>query len=370
MQRVLYLIQKEFRQILREKAFIGIIIVMPFIQIVLLGFAITTDVKNVTLGVVDMDNSASSRRLSDAFSVTESFKYLYAPGSAKEAIQMMDDGLIKVAIVIPQNFERDLKLSKKPVIQALVDGVDGNSAGVVLAYINQITLKLQREWGVLAHQKSPVHLVSIESRMLYNASLESRNNIVPGIIALLLTMITAFLTGMSIVREKEIGTLEQLMVTPIKSYELILGKIIPFIIVGLVLVTVGILASGLIFGIWMKGNIFLLYGLSLVFVMSTLGLGIFSSTLAKTQQQAMFIVWFFAIFAILLSGFFIPIQNMPEGIQAITYLNPLRYFMVIIREIYLKGTPFIYLYKETAALAIFGIFTLSLASLRFQKRLS
>lgn len=370
MHRILYLVQKEFRQILRERAFIGIIIVMPLIQIVLLGFAITTDVKNVTLGIVDMDKSAFSRRVTDAFSVTQSFKYVYAPSSEKEAIQMMDDGNIKVAIVIPQYFERDLKSGRKPVIQALIDGVDGNSAGVALAYINQITIMLQKKWGILASQKLPIHLTGIESRMLYNASLESKNNIVPGIIALLLTMITAFLTGMSIVREKEIGTLEQLMVTPIKNHELILGKIIPFTIVGLVLITVGILAAGLIFGIWMKGSIFLLYGLSLIFVLSTLGLGIFSSTMAKTQQQAMFIVWFFAIFAILLSGFFIPIQNMPDWIQVITYLNPLRYFMVIIREIYLKGTPLVFLLKEVVALAIFGLFTFTLATMRFQKRLS
>jgi len=370
MQRILYLVQKEFRQILREKAFIGVIIVMPLIQIILLGFAITTDVTNITLGFVDQDNSKSSRRVIDAFAVTESFNYLYAPKSENEAIQMMDDGLIKVIIIIPPNFERQLKSGQKPQIQALVDGVDGNSAGVVLAYINQISVKMQKEWGLLAIQKSPPHLTVIETRMLYNADLESRNNIVPGIVALLLTMITAFLTGMSIVREKEIGTLEQLMVTPIKGYELILGKTIPFVIVGLALISVGILAAGFIFGIWMKGSLLLLYALSLVYILSTLGLGIFSSTLAKTQQQAMFIVWFFAIFAILLSGFFIPIQNMPESIQMITYLNPLRYFMVIIREIYLKGTPFIFLYKEVLALAVFGLLTFVLAVTRFQKRLS
>ncbi len=370
MHRILYLIQKEVRQILREKSFIAIIIVMPLIQIILMGFAVTTDVKNVTIGIVDLDNSFSSHRVIDAYSVTESFRYSYAPKSEKEAIQMLDDGKIKVAIIIPPHFERDLKSAGKPVIQSLIDGVDGNSAGVALAYINQIAIKLQMEWGLLAKQKSMPHLTSVETRMLYNSSLESKNNIVPGIIALLLTMITAFLTGMSIVREKEIGTLEQLMVTPIKSYELILGKIIPLVAVGLALMTVGIFAAGFIFGIWMKGNILLIYILGLVFSVSTLGLGIFASTLANTQQQAMFIVWFFAIFAILLSGFFIPIQNMPDFIQVITYLNPLRYFMVIVREIYLKGTPFIYLINETVAMAIFGLVTFSLAALRFQKRLN
>jgi ABC-2 type transport system permease protein len=215
-----------------------------------------------------------------------------------------------------------------------------------------------------------MHLTQIEPRMLYNASLESKNNIVPGIIAVLITMITAFLTGMSIVREKEIGTLEQLMVTPIKNYELILGKIIPFIIVAFLMMLVGILAAGLIFNIWVQGSILLLFVLSIVYSLSTLGLGIFASTVSKTQQQAMFIAWFFAVFAILLSGFFIPIENMPEWVQGITYLNPLRYFIVIIREIYLKGTPLIYLLNETLAMGLFGIATFTLASMRFQKRLN
>ncbi|MCB0282513.1 MAG: ABC transporter permease [Calditrichaeota bacterium] len=374
MHRVLYLVQKEFRQILREKAFIGIIFVMPFIQIVVLGFAITTDVKNVTLGVVDYDKSSASRRIIDAFDKTSSFIYMYNLESEKAAQKKLDEGLIKVAIIVPENFERDLRSAHAPVVQALIDGVDGNSAGVATAYVSQIARKLQIEWlqdaGVAPQVLSKMHLTQIEPRMLYNASLESKNNIIPGIIAVLLTMITAFLTGMSIVREKEIGTLEQLMVTPIKNYELILGKIIPFIIVAFLLMLVGILAGGLIFGIWVKGSIVLLFALSILFSLSTLGLGIFASTVSKTQQQAMFIAWFFAIFAILLSGFFIPIQNMPDWVQVVTYLNPLRYFIVIIREIYLKGTPLVYLLNETLAMGIFGLVTFTLASLRFHKRLS
>lgn len=359
---------------MREKAFIGIIVVMPFIQIVILGFAISTDVRNMSLGIVDMDLSASSRRIVDAFSVTESFTLKHAASSVKEAQELIDNGSIKIALVIPQHFERDLKRGDSPKIQAIIDGVDGNSAGVSMAYVNQIGQLLQKEWlsqsGQAREKISSMRLVQIEPRMLYNATLESQNNIVPGIVAVLLTMITAFLTGMSIVREKEIGTLEQLMVTPIRSYELMLGKIIPFVILGFLLMNVGILATGLIFNLWMKGSLFLLYAMSLIFMLSTLGLGIFASTISQTQQQAMFISWFFAIFAILLSGFFIPIENMPDWVQGVTYLNPLRYFMVIIREIYLKGTGAAYLLKETMAMAFFGIITFSLAVGRFRKRVS
>jgi ABC-2 type transport system permease protein len=181
--------------------------------------------------------------------------------------------------------------------------------------------------------------------------------------------ITSFLTGMSIVREKEIGTLEQLLVTPIRSTELILGKVIPLLVVAFALLNVGILAAGLIFGLWMKGNVITLYLFSILFSMSSLGLGIFASTLARTQQQAMFVTWFFTIFSILLSGFFIPIENMPRLVQAITYLNPVRYFMVVIREIYLKGTGIELLWKEGLAMTAFGLAMFVSATARFQKRL-
>ncbi|MGD9487994.1 MAG: ABC transporter permease [Calditrichaceae bacterium] len=373
-QRILYLIQKEFREILREKAFIGIIFVMPFVEIVLLGFAITTDVKHVPLAIVDLDHSQSSRRIIDAFSVTESFEYVGVVKTEARSKEMMDYGEIKLALVIPPHFERDLKNGIQPKVQAIVDGVDGNSAGIALGYVNQISVNLQKEWlgsaGLLAQKTAGVHITEILPRMLYNPSLESVNNIVPGVIAVLLTIITAVLTGMSIVREKEIGTLEQLMVTPIRSSELIIGKTIPFLIISFLLLNVGILAAGIIFGIWIKGNLILLYVLSMIFSLSTLGLGIFASTMAKTQQQAMFVAWFFSIFAFILSGFFIPIQNMPDWVQMVTYLNPLRYYMVVIREIYLKGTSAPYLVKEALAMLAFGLIAFGSAVLRFQKRLS
>ncbi len=373
MQRILYIIQKEFRQIVREKVFIGLIFGSPFIQIVILGFAITMDVKNVSLAVVDYDHSAYSNRLVDAFSKTESFLFEGLAQSEAQAKEALDKGDIKLALIIPPHFERNLKNGVHPKVQALVDGVDGNSAGVALAYVNQIAIKLQKEWlkdaGVDASRLKEIHLTSIEPRMQYNASLESVNNIVPGILAVMIMIITSFLTGMSIVREREIGTLEQLMVTPIRSYELILGKVIPLLIVAFLLLNVGIVAAGLIFNLWMKGNIFALYLTAFFFSWSTLGLGVFASTITRTQQQAMFVAYFFMIFATLLSGFFIPIENMPVIIQGITYLNPLRYFMIIIREIFLKGTPLSLLWQETLAMAAFGLGTFVLASLRFKKRL-
>lgn len=374
MQRIIYLIQKEFRQILRQRAYLGLIFVMPFLQIVVLGFAITTDVKNVPITIVDDDHSSMSRRMIDAFSVTESFNFQGESQTSAQAEEAIKRGIVKLILHIPVNFERDLKNNEHPQIQAIVDGVDGNTAGIALAYVSQIAVNLQREWfnqtGMRPEELMAVHLTEIETRMAYNATLESVNNIVPGILAVLLMAVTAFLTGMSIVREKEIGTLEQLMVTPIRNIELVLGKVLPMLVVAFILFNVGVLAAGLIFGLWMKGNLFTLYIMLILFSLSTLGLGIFASTLAKTQQQAMFIAWFFMVFAILLSGFFIPIENMPNLIQAVTYLNPVRYFMVVIREIYLKGTEIQYLWKEGMAMLIFGLVTFISASLRFQKRLN
>ncbi len=373
MQRLLYIIQKEFRQIVRERVFLRVIFIMPFIQIVGLGFAITTDIKNVSMAIVDYDRSSMSARITDAFRVTESFHYRGALSTEREAMNRMKRGELKLVLVIPRHLERDVKRGVSPAIQALVDGVDGNMAGIALAYVNRIVQGLQRDWlrkaGKSAWELHNIHLTSVETRMVYNPTLESTNNIVPGILAILLMTITSFLTGMSIVREKEIGTLEQLMVTPIRSTELILGKVIPLLVVAFVLLNIGILAAGLIFGLWMKGNVITLYFLSILFSMSSLGLGVFASTMARTQQQAMFVTWFFTIFSILLSGFFIPIENMPRVVQAITYLNPARYFIVVIREIYLKGTGLGLLWKEALAMAIFGLAMFISATVRFQKRL-
>jgi len=373
MQRILYLIQKEFRQILRERTYLGLIFAMPFLQMVILGFAITMDVKNVPLTIVDYDNSRFSRQLIDNLTASESFRYIGQSSSENKARQWIDNGKVRVAVVIPLYFERDLKRGAKPQILVLMDGVDGNSAGVALGYVNQIVLRLQKKWlhdaGIDLRQLAQIHLVEIEPRMWYNPSLESVDNIVPGIIAVLLMVITSFLTGMSIVREKEIGTLEQLMVTPIRKTELIIGKVVPLAIVGFLMFNVSILGAGIIFKLWIKGNLFTLYFMSVLFMFTTLGLGIFASSIAKNQQQAMFIAWFFMIFSILLSGFFIPIENMPPFIQLITYANPVRYFMVVIREIYLKGTPFILLWKEAAAMGIFGLIMLIAASMGLHKRL-
>ena len=373
MGKVFYVVQKEFRQIRRTKAYFGIIFVAPFVQLVVMGLALTTEVKHVPLTIVDKDRSPMSREIADSAIATASFDFRGMSASEADATAMLDEGRARVALVIPPHFERDVKDLRSPAVQALVDGVDGNSAGVSLGYVSAMLAQVQERWAAAAATGPPgagPGSIAMVPRMWYNANLDSKLNFVPGLAGIMLIIITTFLTAVNLVREKEIGTLEQIMVTPLRGIELIIGKIIPFTILGLAQLTISVLAAGLVFGIWMRGSLLLLYAMAFVFCLSTLGLGIFVSTIARTQQQAMFIAWFFMIFALLLSGFFVPIENMPLGIRYLTYINPLRYFISILRELFLKGTPFRYLWTEAAAMGAIGLVALASATMRFRKRLS
>jgi len=352
---------------------IVILFVVPFIQLIILGNAISTDVKHTSLLIMDQDGTPMSRELSRAFMHSEYFDVVGFETEYSVVHEAMDEGKAKLVLVLPSGFQRDVVRGMQPAVQLLVDGVDGNSAGVALGYVMRI---LQERQVTLATSdpslagllRDPAALQA-ESRYWYNPRLESRVFIIPGIIALILLIITVFLTSMGIVREKEIGTLEQLMVTPIRAWQLIMGKVIPFSILGMLEIGVAMSLVYVLFGIGVEGSVPLLFAQSALFVLTTLGVGIFISTISETQQQALFVGWFFMIFAILLSGFFIPIANMPEAIQYLTYANPLRYFLVILRDIYLKGTPLSYIWQESIALALFGTVVFSAAVLRFRQRL-
>ncbi|MDP2863004.1 MAG: ABC transporter permease [Desulfobacterales bacterium] len=373
MRQIFYLVQKEFRQIFRDFSMVRILFVVPLIQIFILGNAITTDVKNIKVIFQDQDKTPYSREFISKFVHS---KYFIITGFEEDYTRLssyLDSGKASLAIIIPRHFQRDIVLQKKPDIQLLVDGVDGNSAGVSLGYITDIVQKYQErlmEYSPeLSLQVKNVRRIEMEPRFWFNPNLESKLYIVPGIIALILLIITLFLTSMGIVREKEIGTLEQLMVTPIRSYQLVIGKIIPFSILGMLEIMISMGFVYLIFGIGVKGSLLLLLFESSIFIISTLGLGIFISTISDTQQQALFVAWFFMIFSILLSGFFIPIANMPPVIQHITRLNPLRYYIVILREIYLKGTSIKDLIPETLSMVTFSTCLFLAAVIRFRKKL-
>ncbi len=366
MGRIKALVIKEFRQIRRTRAYLGLIFVAPFVQLIVMGSAITNEVKDIPLIVVDGDHSPASREIINRFSALSLFDFRGVADSTVRADRLFDRGEIKAALVIPRGFERDMGRGLSPQIQVLIDGVDGNSAGVSLGYITSMAGEIQKGW---IGSRATGAGAEIVPRFYYNPGLESKLNFVPGLIGILLFMITSMLTAINIVREKELGTLEQLMATPLGGIRLIVGKIIPFTVLGLVQFSVGLIAARLVFGIPVAGNLLLLYFMALLFIMSTLGLGIFISTVTSTQQQAMFVAWFSMIFALLLSGFFVPVGNMPPLVQKITLLNPLRYFMSVLREIYLKGTPFRYLLPEAAAMGGMGIGLITAATLRFHRRL-
>ncbi len=373
MRQILYLVQKEFRQIFRDHLMLRLLFIVPLMMIFVLGNAVTTDVKNVPVAIHDQDRSPMSRELIRKIAHSANLILTDVVDDNSELPLLLDAGKIKIALVIPRNFQREVIRGEKPSLQLLVDGVDGNSAGVAMGYISQIVQDYQLDIisanPAIARQWQSVKRVVAEPRFWFNPDLESRRYIIPGLVAIILLIITVFLTSMGIVREKEIGTLEQLIVTPIRSYQLILGKVIPFSILGFVEIGITMGFVYLIFGIAVQGSVLLLFIESALFIMTTLGLGILISTIAETQQQALFIGWFFMIFMMLLSGFFIPIANMPEVIQIVTLLNPMRYFLVVLREIYLKGTWIDNLWPETLSMIGFGVVVFSAAVLRFRSRL-
>lgn len=373
MQQIYYIIRKEFKQIFRTREMIAIIFVAPMLQMLILGFAITNEVKNVKLIIADWDNSYASREMIKGFQNTDRFDfvgYLNSESGLEDAIHSWK---AQMAIVIPTGFGRDLQRNLYPEIQLIVDGIDGNTAGVALGYARGIINQFVQIY--MAHplrrvQFRDVHLVQQEERMWYNINLNNAQYMVPGIVVVLITIISMMLSAMNIVREKELGTLEQLMVTPIKKHQLLLGKLIPFLILTFIELAIVMQAAQFIFSIRMEGSSFLLFGLAFLFLFTTLGLGIFVSTITRSQQQAMFVSWFLMVFMLLMSGLFIPIENMPLLLKQLTFLNPMRYFMYIMRDIFQKGSSIQYLVKDVVPMTFYGLTIFTFGVLKFQKRIS
>jgi len=364
LQTILALIRKEFYQVFRDKYMVRMIFMMPIMQLLVLGYAVNVDVKNIYTAVFDFDRSRLSR---DYVSSLEPGGY-FIPEICDIPLTQLETGCkdnrFNAAFIIPEDFSEAVTRREKIDIGLILDGTNANSAAIAQGYAAMITSNFNRE---MLQLKEPV---TLRSTILYNPEAESVNYMVPGIVAVLLMMITAMLTSMAIVREREAGTLEQLMVTPISVPALILGKTIPFALLGFLELSIALGFGVLWFDIPFVGSWGLLYLLSFIFLFTTLGMGMFISTMTKTQQQAMFFTWFFTIFAILTSGFFSPIANMPQSVQYLTYLNPLRYYMQIIRGIMMKGSGVDALYPEILAMIVFGLVIFGLAWNRFSKRVA
>jgi ABC-2 type transport system permease protein len=345
MKTILFIVQKEFRQIFRNKAMLPIIFVMPLMQLLILSNAASFEVKNIQFSYIDNDHSVASRALISKFQASSYFKIIESFDSKAKANQEMQKGKVDVILEIPNHFERNLIKEKKTSLSVSINAIDGAAAGIENVYVSQIITEFNQNLQTKLFQYTdgtlvqPQNIVTIPS-FWYNNTLNYKTFMVPGILVLLVTMITLFLSSMNIVREKEIGTLEQINVTPIKKHQFIIGKLFPFWVLGLVILTVGLTIAKIVFNVPILGNIGLIYMFTSVYLLVILGIGLFISNHTETQQQAMFIAWFFMVIFILMSGLFTPIESMPEWAQNITLFNPIRYFVEIIRMVMLKGATF------------------------------
>jgi ABC-2 type transport system permease protein len=370
MKRLLHIIRKEFLELRQDPRLFGIVIIAPIIQLTMLGYAATTDVRNVPLVVVDQDTSSESRELVSRFAASPSFDVIGGLSSPDEIDGYLNTGRAWMALVVPPQYGEQIRAGYPTSVQVVADGTDANSTNVALGYATTLVANYARELASPSGEPRPP-LVSVDVRVWFNPQLESKDFMIPGILALLLLVVTTNLSSMSIVREKELGTLEQLNVTPVARWELIVGKMLPYAFVGMIDVLLVVAVALLWFEVPLRGSVLLLFAMSLVYLMTTLGLGLFVSTISATQQQAMMTAsFFFLIPMVFLSGFVFPIENMPAVIQPVTYLIPLRYFLVILRGIFLKGVGLEILWPDALALFGWGVGILVLATLRSSKRLT
>ncbi len=375
-ERITVILRKELIQALRDPRMRVFLFLPPLIQLLIFGFAVNLDVDHTRIAWMDMDRTPLSRELRERFEGSGRFDVVALPASEEDVQRTLDRGAAQAVVRVLPQFERDVLRGHPTEVQVLIDGTNSNTASLVSSYAGEIIAGFSED--VLAGQQNvrvltrspggPVNMgipqVTARTRVWFNPDLHSRNYFVPGVIANIIMIVTLMLTALAIVREKEIGTMEQLMVTPIRPLELMLGKTLPFALVALITS-----AALLIFHIPFRGSVLLLFACSVLFLMTSLGAGLFLSTISQTQQQAMMANFFFTTPAFMLSGFAFPIRNMPQVVQWLTYLNPLRYFIEIVRGLFLKGVGVSVLWPQMAALAVYGVTVMGLSAVRFHKTL-
>jgi ABC-2 type transport system permease protein len=371
-ERVRHMLRKEFIQVFRDPRMRIVIFLIPCFQVLVIGYAVSTDVKNVRTAVYDLDNSQASRDVAARFVGSGYFDVVARIGDEDVARGMLDRNDVTVVLRMNHGFAEDLNAGRTARLQILIDGTDSNTAAIVLSYAVKIATayservvaeRVDRMFGPAGRTGT----VDLRTRAWFNENLESRNFYVPGVLVVVVTLATLLLTSMAVVREKEIGTMEQIMVTPITRTQFILGKTIPFAMIGFVDVILVVLIGVFWFEVPIRGNLVLLFLATGLYLMTALGVGLLISTVSETQQQAMMTTFFFFFPAMLLSGFAFPIANMPQVVQWMTLVNPIRYFLVIVRSIFLKGVGIDILWPQMLPLAVMGIATLWLAVRRFHK---
>ncbi len=375
MQLLIQFIKKEIIQFRRDPKMFAVVLVLPVIQLILLGYAANFDLNTVHTAVLDRDKSQSSRDFIQLFEKSGYFNMDYYVSSYEELTDLMDRGKVLTAIVIPTDYEKKINSNQTADVQIIFDGSDGNKAAIAAGYTQIIVTGfsqniLMEKAERTGRKTTIVGTINPEVRVWYNPNLTTRNYMLPGIVGLIILIVTTSLTSLAIVKEREIGTLEQLIVTPIKPYQMILGKFIPFIIIGFVSATIVLTVMRFWFGIEIKGSIPLLFLCTFIYMLSTLGLGLLVSTISKTQQQAMMTSSFGVLLPMLFfSGFIFPVENMPQFVQYITAIIPLKYYITMIRGIVLKGNGITDLWQDLLTLFGIGVVILALSSLRFSKKL-
>ncbi len=364
---------KEFIQLLRDPKMSMVLFGLPIIQLLVFAFALTTDVKNNAMGVIDRDDSVVSRELIDRFKQSGFFIIKRYIQSDSEINSLLDRSQVKCVLIIKHGLEASVKKGSSEKLQLILDGTDATTTSVVLTYantiINKYNLQRQQEFNSEYGDKTPISYTKVISRAWFNPNFKSSTYYIPGMIALMVTVVTLLLTALAVVREKELGNIEQIMVTPIQPIELILGKTIPIGVVGLFIHTIMFIIAHFVFNIPVNIDIACMYTGASLFLLSTLSAGLYISTISSSQQQAMLTTMLYIMPVVMLSGYVFPISNMPVAIQWLTYINPLRYFIIINRGVILKGNSFNILWPELLALAILGVVTVLLATSNFRKTL-
>ena len=376
LHRIGCLLLKELAQMRRDPNLLRVLLVAPMVQLLVLGFAANTDVREISLAIRDQDHSFHSREFARGLGASDYFKTYPVTGPDSGDAQRLVSGQAGLVVVIPRGFGESLLRRQPAAVQVLADGADSNFAVQGLNYLQKAARLYSDGLVRVAAAADPagraLRLPSVvaESRVWYNPELTSRYYLIPGIMALLLLVVTMLVTSMALVKEREEGTFEQLIVTPLRPAEMVIGKLLPFGLVGYIAITFALAVILLVFRVPLRGSIPLLYALTGLFLLTTLGLGLFISTLVKTQQQAMLVATFFVMMPfIMLSGFAFPVENMPRPIQMITQIIPLKYYLIILRGIFLKGSGLAELWPQALVLLGWGLGILALAAARFRKRL-
>ncbi len=345
-----------------------IIFVIPVVQLLVLSFAVTFEIKNINLVIVDQDHSVASRQLASKFTAPPFYHVKAYPTSYIEAEEYLKTGKAHQILIIPPRFEIDLQKESKASVQLISNAIDGSAAAIMNAYGNSIILDYNQD--IIADLSGGVDIkqpFNIRYSYWFNPELDYKTYMVPGILVLLVTIIGMFLSSMNVVREKEMGTIEQINVSPVKKYQFVVGKLLPFWFIALFELAFGLLLARIVFGIPIVGSLWLIFGVASVYLLAVLGIGLLISTLVETQQQAMFLAWFFAVVFIMMSGLFTPTDSMPDWAQKINIINPIAYFIKMMRMIMLKGSEFQDVLKPFVSIAIYAVVSLTLAVWRYRK---